>query len=118
MTDACYKAGQSGEVAAQFSAVVQQTTLSNSHDLRAANDPASPTLAIFYKAMGSVLQNGSKLDRVGDHANIVAKQLGCNNSSMLMNRLVLRGRYHQLCRRRKLGWIILLLQGYNQLKNL
>lgn len=111
MTDACYKAGQSGEVAAEFSAVMQQIALSNSHDLRAANDPASPTLARFYKAVGSVLQNGSKLDRVGDHANIVAKQLGCNNSSMLMNRLVLRGRYHQLCRRRKLGWIILLLQN-------
>lgn len=76
MTDACYKAGQSGEVAAEFSAVMQQIALSNSHDLRAANDPASPTLARFYKAVGSVLQNGSKLDGASGHANIISKIVG------------------------------------------
>ncbi|OIT20447.1 hypothetical protein A4A49_37852 [Nicotiana attenuata] len=44
MTDAGYKAGKSGEIAAKFTTVVQQT-LSNSQVLRAANDPATPALA-------------------------------------------------------------------------
>ncbi|OIS97394.1 hypothetical protein A4A49_19056 [Nicotiana attenuata] len=40
VNDARDKAVQSGEAAAQFSVDVQQATLSNSHVLKVANDPA------------------------------------------------------------------------------